>query len=210
MPGGHSQWLARHARQTRVELAKENWPSRIRTWINGSKVRCPAIGRRASKRSQRRVRASIAANGSGRPRPPATAHPALLGQLGADPGTPGKRTKRAVRQTQVGQGSASHELPFQLAERRQPGDHRGLQRIGGTREAERRIARQHDRRPSGRGLAVLDVVAPKRQRQHQLGDHAGPRSQHVDPFLASPHASHIRNPAPPLRHTPLHDGTRPG
>ena len=30
-----------------------NWPSRIRTWINGSKVRCPAIGRRASNRSQR-------------------------------------------------------------------------------------------------------------------------------------------------------------
>ena len=32
--------------------AKCNWPSRIRTWINGSKVRCPAIGRRASNRSQ--------------------------------------------------------------------------------------------------------------------------------------------------------------
>jgi hypothetical protein len=39
MPGGHSQWLARQTRQTRVELAKENWLSRIRTWINGSKVR---------------------------------------------------------------------------------------------------------------------------------------------------------------------------
>jgi hypothetical protein len=34
--------------QTYSVSRKSNWPSRIRTWINGSKVRCPAIGRRAS------------------------------------------------------------------------------------------------------------------------------------------------------------------
>jgi hypothetical protein len=36
--------------ETGATISKFNWPWWIRTTINGSKVRCPAIGRRASNR----------------------------------------------------------------------------------------------------------------------------------------------------------------
>ena len=53
LPGGFVHVQGRIEGQLTHEIshdgAKSNWPSRIRTWINGSKVRCPAIGRRASQ-----------------------------------------------------------------------------------------------------------------------------------------------------------------
>src|SRR5256712_7314691 len=71
-PAG-THWWARCSCATAGGMAGRDWPGRIRTFIPGSKVRCPAVGRGASDD------AGLEANGSGGQ--PTSARPASAGHL---------------------------------------------------------------------------------------------------------------------------------